>query len=118
MRGVVVLFLLAIHPALAADDLVAGMKAYKRGDFAAALSLWQPLAEEGNSAAQYNIGRMHAYGEAVVQDFVEAYKWFLLASEGGRIEADMAIVQLDKRLDARQMAEAIGRVQAWKDAKN
>jgi hypothetical protein len=41
-----------------ANDFAAGSKAYKGGAFALAISYWKPLAERGNPAAQYSVGRM------------------------------------------------------------
>ena len=37
-------------------DFQKGLTAYKSGDFATALREWTPLAEQGNAAAQYNLG--------------------------------------------------------------
>ena len=33
-----------------------GVAAYQRGDYATALTLWQPLAERGDARAQNNLG--------------------------------------------------------------
>ena len=54
--------------------------AAERGDFATALRLWHPLAEQGNSTAQYNLGAMYSQGQGVPQDYNEAAKWFRLTS--------------------------------------
>ncbi len=51
-----------------------GLAAAKRGDYAAALREWLPLAEQGNAAAQYNVGLMYGLGKGVPQDSVEAHK--------------------------------------------
>ncbi len=53
----VFLCLLLATPACAGYD--EGMEAHKRGDFAAALREWRPLAEQGNADAQYNLGFMY-----------------------------------------------------------
>jgi hypothetical protein len=39
-----------------------GVAAYQRGDFATALGLFQPLADQGNAAAQTNLGVMYEKG--------------------------------------------------------
>jgi len=36
-----------------------GLAAYNRGDYAAALQEWRPLAEQGDAKAQYNLGVMY-----------------------------------------------------------
>jgi len=48
---------------------------YQKGDYATALKLMKPLAEQGNVNAQYNIGVM--YNESLVKpDYAEAAKCF------------------------------------------
>ena len=60
-----------------------GGEAYNRGDFAAALQEWRPLAEQGDAVAQYNLGLIYADGEGVLKDDAEAVKWFRKAAEQG-----------------------------------
>ena len=38
------------------------------GDYAAALILWHPLAEQGDAAAGYNVGLRYSYGQGVPQN--------------------------------------------------
>jgi hypothetical protein len=64
-----------------------GLAAYNRGDYATALKEWRPLAEAGNAAAQYNLGRMYANGEGVPQNLKEALKWYRKAAEQGDARA-------------------------------
>lgn len=64
-----------------------GVDAYARGDFAAALEIWKPLAEEGNAVAQTNIASMYANGEGVSLDNGEAAKWYRRAAEQGNAMA-------------------------------
>ena len=62
------------------EDITA---AYTRDDYATALRLLRPLAEQGNAAAQFNLGIMYANGRGVPNDDVQAVKWFRLAAEQG-----------------------------------
>lgn len=62
------------------EDAIA---AYERGDFAAALKLFQPLAEQGHAGAQANLGVMYATGRGVEQDFTQAVAWFRKAADQG-----------------------------------
>jgi hypothetical protein len=71
----------------AAGPLEDGLAAYDRGDFATAMRLWRPLAEQGNVTAQYNLGVMYAKGRGVPQDDAEAVKWYRLAAEQGNVTA-------------------------------
>ena len=66
-----------------------GVAAYDRGDYAAALREWRPLAKQGNANAQYNLGIMYNNGRGVPQDFAEAVKWYRKAAEQGMAEAQV-----------------------------
>ena len=60
-----------------------GQDAYVSGDYAMALRLLLPLAEQGHVDAQNLLGIMYREGHGVPQDHVEAAKWFRLAAEQG-----------------------------------
>ncbi len=66
-----------------ADSFSDGVDAFQRGDYAAALSKWRPIAETGDTRAQSNIGAMYAQGYGVKIDFTEALKWYKLAAAKG-----------------------------------
>ena len=48
-------------------------------------------AEQGHAESQYNLGVMYANGDHVVQEDVQAVKWFSMAAEQGDIEAQSAL---------------------------
>ena len=52
---VLFLTMLVGNPAYSAD-FQKGVDAYDRGDYAAALREWKPLAEQGHASAQFNLG--------------------------------------------------------------
>lgn len=60
------------------DDATA---AADKGDYATAMKLFRPLADRGDSGAQYAIGRMYAKGQGVPKDPAEAMKWFDKAND-------------------------------------
>lgn len=62
------------------DDVRA---AAARGDHETALRLIRPLADQGLSSAQYNLGVMYEHGEGLPQDYAEAAKWYRKAAEQG-----------------------------------
>ena len=68
-------------------DFDEGVVAYGKGDYATALRAWQPLAEQGDAAAQYNLGLMHETGQGVPQDDKAAAQWFRRAAEQGHASA-------------------------------
>ncbi len=75
------LCLLLATPAWAGFD--EGVAAYHRGDYATALREFRPLAEQGDAAAQSNLGNMYYKGQGVPQDYDEAVRWYTKAAEQG-----------------------------------
>jgi TPR repeat protein len=75
--------LLAIAGAAVADDLENARVAYRSGDYAAVLRLVQPLAQQGNAAAQDLFGGLYETGRGVPKDKVEAAKWHQRAADQG-----------------------------------
>jgi hypothetical protein len=70
-----------------AADFKKGLDAAKKGNFETALKEWRPLAEQGDSYAQYNLGLMYDYGEGVIEDDTQAVYWFRKAAEQGHAKA-------------------------------
>ena len=66
-----------------AQDSQKGFDAYKRGDYAAALREWRPLAEQGHAKAQSILGSMYDDGQGVPQDYAEAARRYRKAAEQG-----------------------------------
>jgi TPR repeat protein len=75
--------ILLVSHGLAWGDYDDGLAAANRGDYDTALHEWRPLAEEGDSAAQYNLGVMYDTGQGVPQDYTEAVKWYRKAALQG-----------------------------------
>ncbi len=64
-----------------------GVAAYKRGDYKTAFKELKPVAEQGDSLAQFNLGLMYYNGRGVTKDHTEAIKWYKKAAKQGRAEA-------------------------------
>jgi TPR repeat protein len=85
----ILLVLLALaSPLSMAGGAVAGpfedaQAAHGRSDYATALRLWRPLADQGNAEAQYALGFMYARGQGVKQNNAEAAKWWRRAADQG-----------------------------------
>ena len=84
--SIFLLLLLTLHSVLDAD-FKKGLDAAKKGNFETALKEWRPLAEQGDSYAQYNLGLMYDYGEGVIEDDTQAVYWFRKAAEQGHAKA-------------------------------
>jgi uncharacterized protein len=70
-------------------DFKAGVDAYQRGDYATALREWQPLAEQGQALAQYNLGLLYANGQGVSKDDAQAQQWYEKAAAQGHADAQV-----------------------------
>ena len=95
MRFAAVLLAVALSmlaaPVAGAQDFDKGSRAYKKGDYATALREWRPLAEQGNAAAQYNLGYMYNFGWGLPQNDAEAMKWYHKAAEQGFADAQFRL---------------------------
>jgi TPR repeat protein len=55
-------------------DFAKGFDSYQNKDYATAFKERKPLAEQGDSSAQYNLGVMYDNGQGVIQDYRAAVK--------------------------------------------
>ena len=79
LAGVLVACLAA---APAGADYSAGAAAFQSGDYAAAAAAWQPLAEAGETRAQFGLGVIYERGGGgVARDFARAAAWYREAAE-------------------------------------
>ena len=83
----IILLMLLVAQGLAWGGFEEGLAAAKAGDYATALREWKPLAELGNSSAQYHLGIMYENGQGIPQDYKEAVKWYRNAAEQGYYKA-------------------------------
>ena len=107
-----VLLLWVSVPALA--DFEAGQRAWDAGDPVEALAQWSIGAEEGDPRAMLALGRLYREGLGVLQDFVEAYKWFNLAASRGNAEAASERNELSASMTPEQLAEGQSLARAWR----
>jgi len=84
----------AVCPGDAGADLKSGIEAFQQGNFAAALTAFEPLARDGDATAQFYLAEMFLKGTGVPQEFTHAHKWYQLAAEGGLPEAQVALAGL------------------------
>lgn len=82
-----VLFSLALFGVAAAGPLEDGRAAYERSDYATALRLLRPLAEQGSAEAQLRLGWMSQFGQSGTVDEKQAVAWYGKAADQGLPEA-------------------------------
>jgi TPR repeat protein len=65
------------------DDWNTAFDAFKRSDYATALTLFRSLAEQGYAGAQFQLGFLYRNGWGAPQDYAEALKWLRRAAAQG-----------------------------------
>jgi len=71
-----------------------GVRAYLAQDYAAALDVWRPLAEEGHAPAQFGMGLSYENGRGVEHDPTQAAVWYHKAAEQGLADAQFNLGNL------------------------
>ena len=82
VRSLIAMFCLLATP-IWAQDHNSDLEVTQPADSAGAPSEWRRMAEQGQAAAQYNLGIMYEYGRGVRQNDVEAARWYRKASVQG-----------------------------------
>ncbi len=77
-------FLMTFSLGGCAPNVNKGLAAFEAGDTATAFEVWEPLSEQGDAVAQYNLGTMYQKGEGFVpRNYFEAVRLYRLAAEQG-----------------------------------
>jgi uncharacterized protein len=85
------LLALALFGVASAGQLEDGLAAAQRGDFAAAIELWRPLANKGDADALYNLGMAYCGGRGVPEDRIEGEKLVREPADRGNADAQEAV---------------------------
>ncbi len=89
-----------------------GMASYNRGDYAPAIRLFQPLAEQGNAKAQSVLGVMYRRGQGVARSSVRAFLWFSRAAARGDAQATAELREVSQTMTAEELSQAREMAQA------
>ena len=87
VRASVLLLALVLSEPVLAGPLEDANAAYGKEDYATALRLFRPLADQGDASAQFMLGVMYADGQGVPKDYAQAVKWYRLAADRGYARA-------------------------------
>jgi len=105
-----ILFLSLAVP-VAAGTLEDATAAFARGDYATALPLLRPLADQGDAQAQAVLGFMYDGGLGVARDYREAAKWYRKAADQGHAEAQFNLGAMYR--DGLGVAKDYGEAVKW-----
>ena len=109
-----IILVLRFATPVAAGPLEDADAAIKRRDYATAVRLIRPLAEQGNANAQYKLGVFYDNGLGVPQDKVSAYMWLNLSASQGREGAAAFRDRIARRMTPEQKEEAQKLTREWK----
>jgi TPR repeat protein len=74
---------------------------YNQNEFVKALPIFQKLANEKNSEAQFYLGMMYENGEGVFCNIETAKNWYRKASRGRNPDADFRLQSIDQKTNCR-----------------
>ncbi len=95
-------------------DYESGVQAWESGSYRQAMAEWQSAASEDDGRAMLAIGRAYRQGLGVLQDHVEAHKWFNLAASRGEREALEERDALGALMSEEEQAEARRLAREWR----
>jgi uncharacterized protein len=73
------------------QSVKAGIEAWQKADYAAAVAIWRPLAEKGDVDAQFNLGQAYRLGRGVSTNLSAAQTWFERAANQGHLDAQATL---------------------------
>jgi len=76
---------------LSAQSVKAGIDAWQRADYSAAVAIWRPLAEKGDADAAFNLGQAYRLGRGVPTNLAAAKAWFERAANQGHVDAQTTL---------------------------
>lgn len=85
--GIALMVAAAIVPQAASADVKAGVDAWARADYTAAVREWQGPADKGDADAQFNLGQAYRLGRGVKADLRKAEELFGKAAAKGHLQA-------------------------------
>jgi hypothetical protein len=76
---------------VSAQSVKAGIEAWQKADYSAAVAIWRPLAEKGDPDAQFNLGQAYRLGRGVPINLAAAQSWFERAADKGHVDAETTL---------------------------
>jgi hypothetical protein len=81
----------AIAVPVSAQSVKAGIEAWQKSDYSAAVAIWRPLAEKDDADAAFNLAQAYRLGRGVPLDLAAAQNWFQRAASQGHIDAQTTL---------------------------
>jgi hypothetical protein len=91
---VALVLFLSLAVSVAAGPFEDGAAALKHGDYATALRLFRPLANQGDAHTQVMLGIIYDHALGVPQNYAAAMRWYRKAADQGDAHAQSALGRL------------------------
>jgi len=85
------IWLASLATPVSAQSVKAGIEAWQKSDYSAAVAIWRPLAEKGDADAQFNLGQAYRLGRGVPINLAAAQSWFERAADKGHVDAQTTL---------------------------
>ena len=85
--GILLGVALALAVPASGQSVRSGIEAWQKGDHAAAVAVWTPLAARGDADAAFNLGQAYRLGKGVAIDLGRAYQYLEQAARKGHVDA-------------------------------
>src|SRR5215211_6729373 len=82
---------IAITAPAPAQSVRAGIEAWQKADYAAAVAIWRPLAEKGDADAAFNLGQAYRLGRGVPINLGAAQTWLERAGRKDHVDAQTTL---------------------------
>lgn len=76
---------------VSAQSVKAGIEAWQKADYSAAVAIWRPLASRGDPDAEFNLGQAYRLGRGVSLDLGTAKMWFEKAAGAGHLDSETTL---------------------------
>src|SRR4051794_8364881 len=76
---------------VSAQSVKAGIEAWQKSDYSAAVAIWRPIAEKGDADAAFNLGQAYRLGRGVQMNLGAAQTWFERAARSGHLDAQTTL---------------------------
>ena len=85
------IWIVSLATPVSAQSVKAGIEAWQKSDYSAAVAIWRPLAEKGDADAQFNLGQAYRLGRGVPINLAAAQSWFERAADKGHVDAQTTL---------------------------
>jgi hypothetical protein len=81
----------ALASPASAQSVRAGIEAWQKAEYSAAVAIWRPLAESGDADAAFNLGQAYRLGRGVPTNVGAAQTWFERSARKGHVDAQTTL---------------------------